>query len=143
MRRTKDPRTATTGPMRGCCRVRRRSGSGSIRLRCTATRARNQRIAQRLSRATYVTSNSLSMPVRIARRKGTRSSGCEKICLRCSPRSDYKQRLRLRLCFVCLRGGHITRNCASRTKCKVEDCGRMHATSIACRQLDDAAGTRA
>ena len=28
------------------------------------------------------------------------------------------------------RGGHITRDCTSKTRCKTEDCGRMHATML-------------
>ena len=38
--------------------------------------------------------------------------------------------IRLKLCFVCLRGGHITRDCTSKTRCKADDCGRMHSTML-------------
>ena len=31
---------------------------------------------------------------------------------------------------MCLRGGHITQDYTSKTRCKAEDCGRMHSTVL-------------
>ena len=79
------------------------------------------------TRVAYVTSN--SSPCLVCEREGHEVLSCEKfIALR--PEDRLQAAVRLRLCFVCLRGGHITRDCTSKMRCKAESCGRMHATML-------------
>ena len=79
------------------------------------------------TRVAYVTSN--SSPCLVCEREGHEVLSCEKfIALR--PEDRLQTAVRLRLCFVCLRGGHITRDCTSEMRCKAESCGRMHATML-------------
>ena len=79
------------------------------------------------TRAAYATSTSLSCPV--CEKEGHGVISCEKyVALR--PEDRLQTAIRLKLCFVCLRGGHITQDCTSKTRCKTEDCGRMHAIML-------------
>ena len=79
------------------------------------------------TRVAYATSN--SSPCLVCEREGHEVLSCEKfVALR--PEDRLQTAVRLRLCFVCLRGGHITRDCTSKMRCKAESCGRMHATML-------------
>ena len=79
------------------------------------------------TRVAYATSNSL--PCLVCEREGHEVLSCEKfVALR--PEDRLQTAVRLRLCFVCLKGGHITRDCTSKMRCKAENCGRMHATML-------------
>ena len=79
------------------------------------------------TRAAYATSTSLSYSV--CERQGHEVLNCERF-VTLQPEDRLQTAIRLKLCFVCLRGGHITRDCTSKTRCKTEDCGRMHATML-------------
>jgi hypothetical protein len=46
------------------------------------------------------------------------------------PDARHKTAMKLRLCFVCLVDGHMTRECPSKVKCTVTDCGRRHHTLL-------------
>ena len=79
------------------------------------------------TRVAYATSNSL--PCLVCEREGHEVLSCEKfVTLR--PEDRLQTAIRLRLCFVCLKGGHITRDCTSKMRCRAENCGRMHATVL-------------
>ena len=79
------------------------------------------------TRAAYATSTSLSCPV--CEEEGHGVMSCEKyVALQQEDR--LQTAIQLKLCFVCLRDGHITRDCTSKTRCETEDCGRMHATML-------------
>ena len=78
-------------------------------------------------RAAYATSTSLSCPV--CEKEGHGVMSCKKY-VALQPEDRLQTAIRLKLCFVCLRGGHITRDCTSKTRCKTEDCGHMHATML-------------
>ena len=79
------------------------------------------------TRVVYATSN--SSPCLVCEREGHEVLSCEKfVALR--PEDRLQTAVRLRLCFVCLKGGHITRDCTSKMRCKAENCGRMHATML-------------
>ena len=79
------------------------------------------------TRAAYATSTSSSCP--ICEKEGHGTLGCEKFTA-LQPEDRLQTAIRLKLCFVCLKGGHITRDCTSKMRCKTEDCGRMHATIL-------------
>ena len=79
------------------------------------------------TRIAYATSN--SSPCLVCEREGYEVLSCEKfVALR--PEDRLQTAVRLRLCFVCLKGGHITRDCTSKMRCRAENCGRMHATML-------------
>ena len=80
-----------------------------------------------VSRATYATSICDACPY--CEEEGHEVLGCERF-VALQPEERLQAAIKIKLCFVCLRGRYITRNCASRTKCKVEDCGRMHAAIL-------------
>ena len=79
------------------------------------------------TRAAYATSTCTPCPV--CEREGHETLSCEKFSA-LQPEDRLQTAVRLRLCFVCLKGGHITRDCTSKMRCKMEDCGRMHATIL-------------
>ena len=79
------------------------------------------------TRAAYATSTSSSCPIR--EKEGHEDLSCEKF-IALQPEDRLQTTIRIKLCFICLKGGHITRDCASKTRCKTEDCGRMHATML-------------
>ena len=79
------------------------------------------------TRVAYATSN--SSPCLVCEREGHKILSCEKfVALR--PEDRLQTAVRLRLCFVCLKGGHITRDCTSKMRCRAENCGRMHGTML-------------
>ena len=79
------------------------------------------------TRAAYATSN--SSPCLVCEKEGHEVLSCEKfVTLR--PEDRLQTAIRLRLCFVCLKGGHITWDCTSKMRCRAENCGRMHATVL-------------
>ena len=79
------------------------------------------------TRAAYATSTSSPCP--ICEKEGHETLSCEKF-IALQPEDRLQTAIRLKLCFVCLKGGHITRDCTSKMRCKAEDCGRMHATML-------------
>ena len=46
------------------------------------------------------------------------------------PEERLQTAVQRQLCFVCLRKGHITRDCREKTKCGAPNCGKMHATAL-------------
>ena len=60
---------------------------------------------------------------------GHEVAGCNTFA-RLRPDERLSTALRLRLCFVCLRAGHITRDCTDKQRCQALDCGRLHATLL-------------
>ena len=79
------------------------------------------------TKAAYATSTSSSCPV--CEREGHDVLSCERFAT-LQPEDRLQTAIQLKLCFVCLRGGHITRDCTSKTRCKAGDCGRMHSTML-------------
>ena len=79
------------------------------------------------TRVAYVTSNSSSCLV--CEKEGHEVLNCEKFAT-LRPEDRLQTAIRLRLCFVCLKGGHITRDCTSKMRCRAENCGCMHATVL-------------
>ena len=79
------------------------------------------------TRAAYATSTSSSCP--ICEKEGHGALGCEKFTA-LQPEDRLQTAIRLKLCFVCLKGRHITWDCTSKMRCKTEDCGRRHATIL-------------
>ena len=47
-----------------------------------------------------------------------------------TPNQRLRTAIMHRLCFVCLRSGHITRHCPNLKRCQVPDCGRFHASIL-------------
>ena len=90
------------------------------------------------TRATYATSTSSSCPV--CEREGHEVLSCERFAT-LQPEDRLQTAIRLKLCFVCLRGGHITWDYTSKTRCKAEDCGRK-LREQGCRRREHAAGSR-
>ena len=79
------------------------------------------------TRVAYATSN--SSPCLVCEKEGHEVLSCEKfVALR--PEDRLQTAIRLRLCFVCLKGGHITRDYTSKMRCRADNCGRMHATML-------------
>ena len=78
------------------------------------------------TRAAYATSTCSPCP--ICEKEGHETLSCEKF-IALQPENRLQTAIRLKLCFVCLKGGHITRDCTSKMRCKTEDCGRMHAAN--------------
>ena len=69
------------------------------------------------SRSSYVTLADVGCPV--CEEGGHEVSGCPSF-LRKSPGDRLQAAIRVRLCFVCLCTGHITRDCPTRTVCRYE-----------------------
>ena len=79
------------------------------------------------TRVVYATSN--SSPCLVCEKEEHEVLNCEKfVTLR--PEDRLQTAIRLRLCFLCLKGGHITRDCTSKMRCRAENYGRMHATVL-------------
>ena len=79
------------------------------------------------TRAAYATSASSPCPV--CEKEGHEALSCKKF-IALQPEDHLQTAIRLKLCFVCLKRGHITQNCTSKMRCKAEDCERMHATML-------------
>ena len=78
------------------------------------------------TRVAYATSNSSCLA---CEREEHEVLSCERFAA-LQPEDRLQTAIRLRLCFVCLKGGHITRDCTSKMRCRVENCGRMHAATL-------------
>ena len=50
--------------------------------------------------------------------------------LKQGPEERLQTAVQRQLCFVCLRKGHITRDCREKAKCGAPNCGKMHATTL-------------
>ena len=79
------------------------------------------------SRSSYVALADVDCPV--CEEGGHEASGCPSF-LRNSPGDRLQAAIRARLCFVCLRTGHITRECPTKTACRVCGCNQWHATPL-------------
>ena len=79
------------------------------------------------TRVAYATSNSSTCLA--CEREEHEVLSCERFAA-LQPEDRLQTAIRLRLCFVCLKGGHITRDCTSKMRCRVENCERMHATTL-------------
>ena len=79
------------------------------------------------TRVAYVTSNSSPCPV--CEKEGHEVLNCEEFAT-LRPEDRLQTAICLRLCFVCLKEGHITHDCTSKMRCKAENCGCMHATVL-------------
>ena len=76
------------------------------------------------SKSSYVALAEVGCPICKEERHG--ASLCPMFIMKI-PGDRLQAAIEARLCFVCLRTGHITRDCPARTQCKVRGCNRWHA----------------
>ena len=79
------------------------------------------------SRSAFATRASSACPVCGA--TDHMAAGCSKFAA-LRPEERLREAIQLRLCFVCLEPGHITRDCQHKQRCQAAGCGRMHASLL-------------
>ena len=92
-----------------------------------AVSTRSSRPDRNPSKSSYATLADVGCPV--CEEEGHEASLCPTF-LGKIPGEHLQTAMKARLCFVCLRTGHITRDCPTRTPCKVRGCNQWHAVLL-------------
>ena len=82
---------------------------------------------EKSTRRSYASSADVDCPV--CQGAGHDVQDCQAF-LEQGPGERLQTAIQCQLCFVCLRKGHITRDCREKAKCGAPNCGKMHATTL-------------